>query len=223
MISKADSAKIRILEILAMTGEMTGENIKAFFSSGEYVRKTITALKNESLIRKSSEKGKPVYRLTSKGRLKLKEVLPDVFEPLLEGRKTMNKTRDDDRRIERRNKLIEVLLILHRADVKIFPDEKVLLRKEIVDTRTDNIDKIKFVENSYPEFYTAVEIKEIIPDFNIAKGSRSLGILVSYGRVYIIYSTYDGELLWWKETEIKFRTCARLCMSKKLFGNDEVS
>ena len=91
-----------------------------------------------------------------------------------------------------------------------------------MDTRTDNTDKIKFVENSYPEFYTAVEIKEIIPDFNIAKGSRSLGILVSYGRVYIIYSTYDGELLWWKETEIKFRTCARLCMSKKLFGNDEV-
>lgn len=193
MISKADSAKVRILEILAMTGEMTGENIKAFFSSSEYVRKTITALKNESLIKKSSEKGKPAYRLTSKGKLKLKEVLPDVFEPLLEGGKTMNKTRDDNRRIERRNKLIEVLLLFHRADVKIFPDEKVLLSNSSsmhLTDNTDNTDTTDFARNRQPEFYTAVEIKSLIPDYKTANGSRALGVLLSYG---IITGKKDSE------------------------------
>ena len=220
MISKADSAKIRILEILAMTGEMTGENIKAFFSSGEYVRKTITALKNESLIRKSSEKGKPVYRLTSKGRIKLKEVLPDVFEPLLEGRKTMNKTRDDDRRIERRNKLIEVLLILHRADVKIFPDEKVLLSNSSLIHRTDNTDTTDFEKNTQPEFYTAIEIKSLIPDYKTANGSRALGVLFSHGKIYIIYTTDIGDLIWRKETEKNFRETTRLTLARRVYGTD---
>ena len=86
-------------------------------------------------------------------------------------------------------------------------------------TRADTTD---FLNNIQPEFYTSLEIKEQIPEFNIAKGSRALGILVSYGKIYIIYSTYEDQLLWWKETERKFKTAARLNLAKPLFGNVEV-
>lgn len=220
MVCKADSTRIRILEILAMTGEMTGDNIKSFFPSNEYTRKTIISLKKESLIRKSNEEGKPIYRLTNKGKLKLKEVLPDVFEPLLEGKKTMNKIRDDKRRIERRNKLIEILLMLHRADVKIFPDEKVLLSNSSLIHRTDNTDTTDFVKNSQPEFYTSLEIKSLIPDYKTSNGSRALGILMSYGKLFIIYTTDVGDLIWRKETEKNFRETTRLTLARRVYGKD---
>ena len=86
----------------------------------------------------------------------------------------------------------------------------------------DNTDRTDVMIKSQPEFYTALEIKEVIPDFNIAKGSRTLGILISYGRVYIIYCTNTGDLLWRKETELKFATCARYSLAKPMFGKDEV-
>ena len=86
----------------------------------------------------------------------------------------------------------------------------------------DNTDRTDVMIKSQLEFYTALEIKEVIPDFNIAKGSSTLGILISYGRVYIIYCTNTGDLLWRKETELKFATCARHSLAKPMFGKDEV-
>ena len=59
----------------------------------------------------------------------------------------------------------------------------------------DNTDRTDVMIKNQPEFYTALEIKEVIPDFNIAKGSRTLGILISHGRVYIMYCTNTGDLL----------------------------
>ena len=115
--------------------------------------------------------------------------------------------------------MLEMLTVFQREDVKIFPDEKCILKKFFLDAGTDNTDNAGTVLNCQPEFYTAVEIKEVIPDFNVAKGSRSLVVLISYGKIYVIYYTYEGDLLWRKETEIKFRECARNCLARKLFGN----
>jgi len=223
MIAKTDSAKTRILEILAMTGEMSADNIKSFFSSTGYVEKIITSLKKESLIRKINEDGKPIYRLTKNGKLKLKEVLPDVFEPLLEGQKSMNRIREDKRRIERRNKLTEILLLFHRADIKIFPDEKILIKSNSVNSRADTTDITDYTDSSNkykPEFYTAMEIKSLIPDYKTSNGSRALGILISYGKLYIIYSTDTGELIWRKETEKNFRETTRTTLARRIYGKD---
>lgn len=123
---------------------MTADNIKTFFSGNEYARKTIINLKKESLIKIAYDECKQIYRLPLKGKDKLKEVSPEVFTPLLEGGKTMNKTRNDKRRKERRNKLIEIPLLFQRADVKIFPDKKVLLKNSFVmhgADITDNFNK----------------------------------------------------------------------------------
>ena len=133
----------------------------------------------------------------------------------------MNVVREDNGYKERRKNLCEVLSLIQGADVKILPDEKFLLRKYFVASRadgTDETDCTDISDNITPEFYTSVELKEFIPDFNIAKGSRSLGVLISCGTIYIVYSTDEGELLWRKETEIKFAECARSTLSYTLFG-----
>lgn len=220
MITKTDSVKIRILELLAMSDELSGSNIKSFFSSNGYVEKLITSLKKESLIRNAGKGGKPIYRLTKHGREKLKEIFPDIFIPLMDGHKSMNRIREEKRKIERRQKLTEILTLFHETGVKIFPDEKVIMKNYFVNTRTDNTDDTDSIYCCEPEFYTATEIKSLVPDYKKAMGSRALGVLISYSRIYVIYSTEKGELLWRPETEKNFREVTRTVLSRKLYGKD---
>ncbi len=215
MIKKTDSTKVRILELLALTNELSSDNIKSFFSSAGYAEKIITRLKKDSLIRNTVEGGKPVYRLTKHGKEKLRELLPDVFGPLLEGHKTMNRIREEKRRIERRHKLTKILSLFYKMNIKIFPDEKVIIKKYFLNTRTDNTDSIY---NCEPEFYTSMEIKSMVPDYKKAIGSRNLGVLISHGKIYIIYLTENGELLWKKEVEKNFKEITSNTLAKKLYG-----
>ena len=217
MNKKTDSTKIRILELLALTNELNADNIKSFFSSTGYVEKMITRLKKDSLIRNTVEDGKPVYRLTKFGKEKLREVLPDVFCPLLEGHKTMNRIREEKRRIERRQKLIEILSLFYGMNIKIFPDEKVIIKKYFLNTRTDNTDNTDSIYNCEPEFYSSMEIKSLVPDYKKAIGSRNLGVLISYGKIYIIYLTENGELLWKNEVEKNFKEITLNTLAKKLY------
>jgi hypothetical protein len=101
--------------------------------------------------------------------------------------------------------------------VKIFPDEKTLLKNITVNTRTDTTD---LSDIQRPEFYTSVEIKNIIPDYKKGIGSRNLGILIAFGKLYIVYLTYDGNLLWKKDTEKDFLINTIEVLAKKLFGQN---
>lgn len=46
--------------------------------------------------------------------------------------------------------------------------------------------------------------KNIIPDYKKGIGSRALGILIAFGKIYIVYSTVEGNLLWRKDKEKDF-------------------
>lgn len=101
--------------------------------------------------------------------------------------------------------------------VKIFPDEKTLLTSTSVNTRTDTTD---ITDKQRLEFYTSMEIKSIIPDYKKGIGSRTLGILIAFGKLYIVYLTYDGNLLWQKDIEKDFLTNTKGVLARKLFGQD---
>ncbi len=131
MNSRADSTAIKILELLALVGDMSSDEICCFFKSESYIRKVLSSLRNDNFIKKSKNTEKTTYRLTLAGKKKLKSYLPEIFNALLSDRKLMNVVRDDKGYKERRKKLLEILTLFHRADIKIFPDEKVLLRKKM--------------------------------------------------------------------------------------------
>ena len=90
------------------------------------------------------------------------EYLPEIFQPLLSGCKTMCVVCDDKGYKDRRAKLLEVLNVFHGTNVKVFPDEKCILRKAFVDAGADNTDTKETVLDYQSEFYTAVEVKEIL-------------------------------------------------------------
>ena len=131
MNTRADSTAIKILELLALVGDMSWDEICCFFKSESYIRKVLSSLRNDNFIKKSKNTEKTTYRLTLAGKKKLKSYLPEIFNALLSDRKLMNVVRDDKGYKERRKKLLEILTLFYRADIKIFPDEKVLLRKKL--------------------------------------------------------------------------------------------
>lgn len=94
-----------------------------------YAEKMITTMKKETYIRCYKNGNKSTLRLAIKGKKYLEDNLPDFFGESFSAQKAMNRVRDDIRRGERREKLAEILYLLYRADVKIFPDEKQLLKK----------------------------------------------------------------------------------------------
>ncbi len=217
MVKKTDTVMIRILELIALLGEATSDEIKRFSSSPSYAEKLITSMKKDSYIKNYRNENKSTYRLMLKGKKYLADNLPEKFSESFTGQKTMNRVRDDKRREERRNKLVDILLLFHRADVKIFPDEKTLLTSTSVKTRTDTTD---LTDEHRLEFYTSMEIKNIIPDYKKGIGSRALGILIAFGKLYIVYSTADGNLLWRKDIEKDFLTNTKDVLARKLFGKD---
>ena len=152
-----------------------------------------------------------------KGKKYLEENLPESFLNTFHGQTTMNRVRYDKRREERRKKLADILLLFYRADVKIFPDEKQLLKNTYVNSDADPTDN---TDEQRLEFYTSVEIKKTVPDYVKGLGSRSLGVLIAYGELYIVYLTYDGNLLWRKDTEIKFYNNTKNVLARKLFGKN---
>ena len=201
MMKKNDTSMIRILELIAFLGEVTADEIKSFSRSPSYAEKLITLMKKESYIKNFRSGNKSTYRLMIKGKKYLEENLPESFLNSFHGQTTMNRVRSDKNSEERRKKLADILLLFYRTDVKIFPDEKQLLKNTSVNTDADPTDN---TDEQRLEFYTSVEIKKSVPDYVKGLGSRSLGVLIAYGELYIVYLTYDGNLLWRKDTEIKF-------------------
>lgn len=217
MAKKTDTLMIRILELIALLGEATSDEIKKFSNSPSYAEKLITSMKKDSYIKNYKSENKSTYRLMLKGKKCLMDNLPELFSENFTGQKSMNRVRDDKRREERRKKLADVLFLFHRADVKIFPDEKTLLKNTAVNTRTDTTD---FTDEHRLEFYTSMEIKNIVPDYKKGIGSRALGILIAFGKLYIVYSTSDGNMLWRKDIEKEFLTNTKGVLAKRLFGQD---
>lgn len=214
MVRKTDTLKIKVLELLALVGELSSDEIKSFVNSSSYGEKIITALKKDTLIKKYKIEDRDLFRLAPRGKKYLKEILPGEFESYLTRQRTMNRIRDDKRRVERRDKLAKILFMFHRADIKILPDEKTLLKNSSVNTRTDGTD---ITDAHRPEFYTSMEIKNLVPDYKTSIGSRALGILIANNMLYIVYYTADGELLWKHDSEKNFLTSTSEVLARRLF------
>lgn len=217
MVKKTDTYKVKVLEFLALVGELSSDEIKNFTASASYGEKIITTLKRELLIKKSKTGDKDLFRLSPRGKKYLKSLLSEEYENYLSRQRSMNRIRDDKRRIERRDKLVQILLMFHRADIKILPGEKTLLKNNSAITRADGTDN---TDAYRPEFYTSMEIKNIIPDYKTGIGSRALGILIANNMLYIVYFTVDGELLWKHDAEKNFLTSTSGTLARRLFGKN---
>lgn len=215
MIKLTDKKTIHLLEIIAMVGEINADKLIKFFNSGSYMKKKITVLKKEGYIKKVNNGDEDVLRLTTKAKKQLKKYLPKEYGDMIIGPIAVNLVKGEKRRNNRRNNLIDVLIHLHNTGVKIFFDEKIICKSKAWQTGTDNTDKY-YAKNS--EFYTSTEIRFFIPEYKKASGSRALGVLITEGKVFVIYMIGD-KTIWRQEREINYQTITLNAISRNIFGS----
>ena len=210
---KSDTLSIRILGLIGLLGEATSGEIRSVFCSPTYTKKVLISLKKDGYIKNHRTKNNSIIRLRKKG----KQFLTDSFGEIFNENSLKRTPKTDKRAEDRRKKLLEIFKIFCRADVKVFPDEKILLKNKSVNNSADPTD----YADIKPEFYTSKEIKNIVKDYKKGIGSRALGILISNKKIYIVYLTDDGNMLWQKSIERDFVTNSKKTLSKMLFGTEQ--
>ncbi len=201
---KKDTIDYRLVSLIGLAGEIKTDELYKLNYGKEYIRKTISRLNSSGYIKVYKYCFEKYLRLTPKCKNYLSSNFPERFSDCFEGASSTNKIRNDDYRRERYHRLAEVLVMLNLADVKIFPDEKTLMKKTHGFTRADNTDLSDYcVEKNTAEFYSSAELK-LAGLFMNARTSRALGIIYSHPEVYIIYNVSDGVFKWENKVEESF-------------------
>lgn len=201
---KKDTIEYKIVSLIGLSGEVQTEDLYRLKYGQEYIRKTISRLISNGYIKTYKYENIKCLRLTTKCKKYLKENFPERFSDTFIGASSTNKIRNDVYRRSRYHKLGKILILLDGADVKIFADEKNLMKKSMCFTRADDTDLLSYSsDKSNAEFYTSVELKAAGLFMN-ARTSRALGIIFSYPDVYIVYNVSDGIIKWESKIEDNF-------------------
>ncbi len=201
---KKDTIEYRLVSLIGLAGEIRTDELYKLNYGKEYIRKTICRLNSNGFIKVYKYCFEKYLRLTPKCKNYLSANFPERFSDCFEGASSTNKIRNDDYRRERYHRLGEVLVMLNLADIKIFPDEKTLMKKTHGFTRADETDLSEYcVEKNTAEFYSSAELKSAGLFMN-ARTSRALGIIYSHPEVYIIYNVADGVFKWENKVEESF-------------------
>ncbi len=216
---KRDTIEYRLVSLIGLAGEIKTDELYKLNYGKEYIRKTISRLNSVGFIKVYKYLGEKYLRLTPKCKRYLTANFPERFSDCFIGASSTNKIRNDACRRERYHRLGEVLIMLDQAGVKIFPDEKTLMKKTLGFTRTDGTDCEDFcAEKNTAEFYSSAELKSAGLFMN-ARTSRALGIIYSHPEVYIIYNVADGIFKWENKVERSFFARAGQTFLGKLNGN----
>ena len=235
---KRDTLSKQILELTAISGELPPTVLNRLKSGEEYMRKTISALKQADLIRKIARTGFVGYRLTPAAKKMLLSENERRFEFYLRGRKDTNMVRNKVPRRLRLHRIAEIYLFMLNADVLLFRDLKTPVFEQLRDlfstastaftdftdsTAFADPDAIQYQDFIFPAFYESKEIKEVGALTASMRGSRHVGILLSDELMYAVYNTEQQLMRWDTKTEIKFRETIYHIFRRKVIGFDPVN
>ena len=98
--------------------------------------------------------------------------------------------------------MAEVLVTMLNADVSVLPWEKPALFSPTPPDGLTALDR--------PAYYSSREVKELGKEAIKIRNSRSTGVLLTDGGIFIIYNTGPGQMKWEYKAEMRFqRPCWR--------------
>lgn len=197
----SDAPDTRLMTLIAVTGELPANQACRWIESPTYLRKVVTKLKNDSLIRTYYNNGLRGYRLTWKGKKLLKQNNPERFAALFEGRPSLNRPKYSVPDRIRLHRMAETTVTMLCADIAAYPWEKApLFDKGHIS------DSLSF---QAPAYYTSFEVKEIGEEASIIRGSRATGILLTPDIDYVVYNTGSTEMEWKYQSEVRLKTLVK--------------
>lgn len=183
--------KHKLLSTMVMAGEYPYKSLDLMVESPIRKREVINLLKYKGYIDIKTVYGIKRIRFKMFDKKKA-EYCYDLFEGA-DTYKPNEKVRVSERKLERIDRIAEVLIMMMEAGINVTGDEKPLIGKMEIIEETD--ERLPYFMTSL-EARAAVEIKE-----DKGKGSRFHGTLVSCGGLYNIYNMGDSMMEWVRPSE----------------------
>ena len=208
---KTDTQAYRLLELVAVCGELPVGVTGRFIGSTSYREKVIQNLKKEGLLRVYCRDKLRGYRLGRRAKAMLLMGNPVRFSFYLTGNTGTNQPRSVITRRLRLHRLAEVYVNMLNAGVVVYRDEKPAV----------------FVANRFPLscrsfekpcFYASREVKELGIEALKIKGSRMAGILLTHTTAFLTYNGGPYMAEWDYRAEQRAKALMQIVLCGKETG-----
>lgn len=190
-------SELKILTLIAISGECSPDALPFLGISSSYTEKLITELRRNHLIKIHTKDQLKGYRITNRSKQYLLNQNPLRFSFYLTGNSDTNRPRSDYPRRLRLHHASIVYAFFISVGVALFRDEK-----------PDPFDPVLkgSVQLSFPTFYHSRELKMLGDETIKINNSRSIGILLCQDCIYSVFFTEDHLMKWEYRTELRLRT-----------------
>lgn len=197
-----------ILTLVALSGELPAPSAYRLPYADSYIELVIKRLKRDSLIRSYFRDGLRGLRLTAAAKDLLMSNKPDRFREFFTGDTVTNTPKYSIIHRLRLHRMAEVLLTMFNVGVLVFPWEKPALFSPTPPAGLSALDQ--------PTYYSSREVKEMGEQAVKIRGSRSTGVLLTDGDIFIIYNTGPGQMKWEYKAEMRLKALLEmeLCQTR---------
>ena len=181
-----------LLGLTALCGDLPIKLLTLLPGSTEWTRKTVLSLRAGKLLMRHHKNGVSSLRLTRKGRELLLRADPARFRPVFTETYLSRCRKSDPVSVERLHRTAAAYLLMFRAGVRLYPDEKPPFY-QLGNTP----------DFSVPAFYSSLEIKPQGLESTRIKAARAVGLLMGKERAALVYHTGATPLKWSSKAEQK--------------------
>ena len=185
-----------ILSLTAICGELPADQLRRLPGGDSYKLKVIQSLKSQKLLRTFYRDSLRGYRLTMPAKTALVDFQPSRFSFALTGAAETNHIKTEITRRLRLHRIAEATITMHNAGVQIHRDEK-------PDIFSPSWEKDAGLSFDSPVFYNSREIKEMGTAFVKIHGARSVGVLLTYRNIFVVYNLGDSLMKWEYKSEMR--------------------
>ncbi|MBD5532942.1 MAG: hypothetical protein HDQ98_12240 [Lachnospiraceae bacterium] len=184
---KKDTQAYRLLELVAVCGELPAELIYRLTGSTSYKETVTWLLKKEKLLRVYYRDKMRGYRLGRRAKAVLLSDNPERFSFYLTGNVDTNLLKSEVTRRIRLHRIAEVHVAMQNAGVAVFRDEK----PKVFAPDMPYCGKLEGTA-----FYSSREVKELGIEAVKIKGSRMAGVLLAPGSAFLTYNSGPYMAKW---------------------------
>ena len=217
----------QLLELVAVSGEFPTEQLTRLNGGNSYKLNVVKTLKSKKLLRTYYRDRLRGYRLTFHSKNALCADNPMRFGFYLSGSSETNFVKSEITRRLRLHRIAETTVTMMNANVRIHRGEKPSVFSPIwkeglsITIRT-------------PAFYNSREIKEMGTVFTKIRGARSVGVLLTADRAFVVYNLGSSLMKWEYKAEMRTKALMKTVLCRErlpmqyqpeaiqglIFGND---
>lgn len=197
-----------LLTLTALSGEFPISQVSRLPGSVSYKESAVKKLKKDKLLRSYYRDGLRGLRLTASAKRLLLGDQPDRYLPFLSGETSTNAPKYTIPHRLRLHRMAEVFVTMMNTGILVLPWE----RENIFHHAPLSLEL--YIEQ--PTYFTSREVKEIGAQAAKIRNSRSTGVLLTDGSIFITYNTAAAEMKWDYKAEMRLKALLQIELCQRL-------